>query len=287
MSDDLKREQPEQSLRGLGERLRQKREDLGLSLREIYLRTRIRPQFLEGIEKGEYSAFPSPVYTRGFIRTYLKQLGEEQLWEEFLPLLRDQEERTCPGGMVMGTCAPPAKGFRPASKFWIFAVLLMAVVGTSWYVWFTWSRDEIPSFTIRESPIAQEGGREDVVSDEPPVSADIVSNDLPQVVPPPSPPEVVKPVVPEVVKDKKLIITAEGDCWTHIRRGGETLLSRTLRAGESVTHTAADVRLYVTYGRSGSVRVRWNGEDMGRPGQNRGVERVYYDPDGTTGGFTK
>ena len=285
MSDDLIREQSEKNLRGLGERLRQKREDLGLSLKEIYLRTRIRPQFLEGIEKGEYSAFPSPVYTRGFIRTYLKQLGEEELWEEFLPLLRDQEELLCPGGMTMGTCSPPAKGFRPASKFWIFAVLLMAVVGTSWYVWFTWSRDEIPSFTVRESPIAQESGEEDAVGDKLPASADIVSPDLPVVVPPPH--EVVKPAAPEVVKDKNLTITADGDCWVHIRRGGETLLSRTLRAGESVTHSAADVRLYVTYGRSGSVRVRWNGEDMGRPGQNRGVERVYYDPDGTTGGFAK
>jgi hypothetical protein len=39
----------------------------------------------------------------------------------------------------------------------------------------------------------------------------------------------------------------------------------------------------VTYGRAGAVRTRWNGESLRNPGTAKGVERVFYAPDGKTG----
>ena len=56
---------------------------------------------------------------------------------------------------------------------------------------------------------------------------------------------------PKVEKDKNLTITADGDCW--IRSApGRTIFARTIHR-DSITYKA-DERLYVTYGRSPSVR---------------------------------
>ncbi len=282
-------EERRNTLRDLGERVRRKREDLGLSLRDVHQRTRISLSFLEGIERGEYEGFPSPVFTRGFIRTYLGQIGEEALWEEFLPFFETPRElEPCPNHMTIGACGLPARGFRQASKFGLFAILLMAVLGTSWYVWFTWDREEIPSFTVREIPGVRGDGQEDVQSgDEGPSNGEApVEETGVQAVLPPSPPPVPPEETPKVEEDRNLTITADGDCWIQIRSGNRTIFSKTIHKGESITYKA-DERLYVTYGRSPSVTVRWNGEDLGHPGRNRGVERIYYDPDGTMGGFAK
>ncbi len=51
---------------------------------------------------------------------------------------------------VVGSCTPPTKGFKPASRFWIFAILLLVAVGSSWYVWYTWDQNGVPSFAVRE-----------------------------------------------------------------------------------------------------------------------------------------
>ena len=53
----------------LGARIRAIREERGLRIDDIVETTRIRKQFLEGIERGDYSEFPGDVYIRGFVRT--------------------------------------------------------------------------------------------------------------------------------------------------------------------------------------------------------------------------
>jgi len=55
-----------------------------------------------------------------------------------------------------------------------------------------------------------------------------------------------------------------------------------MRSGDTADFKVTQ-RLNVTFGRGSAVRVSWNGKDMGSPG--RGVERIYYDPDGSSGRF--
>ncbi len=59
----------------LGNELREAREGRDLTLEQAEQQTRIRAKFLEALEQGNYSALPSAVQTRGFLRNYARFLG--------------------------------------------------------------------------------------------------------------------------------------------------------------------------------------------------------------------
>lgn len=58
-----------------GEKLKQIRESLGISLEEIAQKTRIRMNYLEAIEVDDDESLPSRVHKRGFLRLYAAELG--------------------------------------------------------------------------------------------------------------------------------------------------------------------------------------------------------------------
>jgi cytoskeleton protein RodZ len=55
--------------------LKTKRESLGLTLKDVFLNTRISVINLEAIENGKFHELPVPIYTRNFIKTYAGALG--------------------------------------------------------------------------------------------------------------------------------------------------------------------------------------------------------------------
>jgi cytoskeletal protein RodZ len=59
----------------LGEELKQKREQRGISLAEISEATRIGTRFLKAIETDNFSILPGGIFTRSFIRAYAKHVG--------------------------------------------------------------------------------------------------------------------------------------------------------------------------------------------------------------------
>ena len=60
--------------RPLGDWLRQRREELEISLEQAQADTRIRPAFLEALEIGDMDSLPNPVVARGFLRNYATYL---------------------------------------------------------------------------------------------------------------------------------------------------------------------------------------------------------------------
>ena len=310
-------EERENMLQEAGREIQRKREQLGLSLEDVHEGTKIRINFLQGIEQGDYSGFPGTVNVRGFIRTYLQFLGAEELWGDFLPMLSEGVEKKRPEEPVIGTCTPPTRGFKPASKFWVFVLLLLIVLGSGWYVWYSWEQSGVSLFSLnndRESVSEEEqsenegNGRtsEQSLTLEPPAeTSDPQSGEIsgdssmaigapdthPTFVLPPTAAELVgvaetpvatpTPVVAEK-KEKELVITANADCWVRVRQGTKTVFERTMRSGDTADFKVTE-RLSVTFGRGSAIKVTWNGKDLGAPG--RGVERIFYDPDGTTGRF--
>lgn len=61
--------------KNLGERLKQKREEMRVSLKEAETATSIRGHFLQAIEEGKILSVISPVYAQGFVRQYAAYLG--------------------------------------------------------------------------------------------------------------------------------------------------------------------------------------------------------------------
>ncbi len=58
-----------------GENLKRYREACGIDLVQIARQTRISRMHLENVEAGRFDLLPAPVYVRGFLEAYCKQLG--------------------------------------------------------------------------------------------------------------------------------------------------------------------------------------------------------------------
>lgn len=103
----------------LGEELRRKREERGITLAEISESTRIGTRFLKAIETDNFSTLPGGIFTRSFIRAYAKQVGMNEdeaigLYQQQVtePTDEPQEETT---GSVQASHAepPPSKPVAP------------------------------------------------------------------------------------------------------------------------------------------------------------------------------
>ncbi|MCP6760558.1 MAG: helix-turn-helix domain-containing protein [Fischerella sp. CENA71] len=68
-------QQRTESLRQIGEQLRQTRESRGLSLEQLCVYTYISVHQMEAIENGNWQLLPEDVFVRGFIRTMANVLG--------------------------------------------------------------------------------------------------------------------------------------------------------------------------------------------------------------------
>jgi len=270
-------------LRELGQEIRARREELGLTFEDVYQKTRIQLSYLDALENANYEILPSPVYTLGFIRTYLGILEFNDLYPEFRHwLLKGTRKQEKDRGEMLGPYATPSPGFKLASRFWVFVVLMLIVFGAMAYVAIKWSENGIPNIAIRNeqrppdqlSAAVDDEVSEDVKSDD--ISEDESESDnVPE--PEPAPP-------PEPAKPELQIIASHDDCWISIRVGNGRVLDRTLRRGESFTMELTAMTR-VSYGRPWAVTVIHNGRDIGSPyrsGPRRPQVNVYY-PDGRSG----
>ena len=256
-------------LRELGQEIRIKREELGISFNDVYQRTRIQPAYLDALENANYEVLPSAVYTLGFIRTYLEVLRFGELYPEFRHWLL-KGTRTHGKEMVeRNPYDSPAPGFKLASRFWIFVVLLLMIFGGVTYVAYSWSKNGIPLIVPRneqrpekvEQPIVSADASEDIKNGE-------ASEDVNVVIPPPPEPK------------KELVITATlDDCWITVRAGNREVAGKTLKKGETFSMELTE-RARVNYGRASVATVIHNGKDLGLQANRQGN---YYDPDGRSG----
>lgn len=76
----------------IGHKLKEARIQRKLTIEEVAEATKIKPQFLEAIEKEEYSKLPSPAYAQGFVRNYADFLGLPKVQTTAL-FKRDYDEK--------------------------------------------------------------------------------------------------------------------------------------------------------------------------------------------------
>ena len=78
-------------MKEIGEKLKETREDMGISLEEAAEDLKLRPSQIENIEAGNIEAFKDVFYLKYFIRDYSKYLGlkYEDMVDEFNEFLFD------------------------------------------------------------------------------------------------------------------------------------------------------------------------------------------------------
>lgn len=79
----------------LGEKLRQAREDKGLTLSEVSEHTRISPLYLQSIENDDYKILPGGIFNKGFVKSYAKFVGvnEQEAINDYSDLLGRSEAK--------------------------------------------------------------------------------------------------------------------------------------------------------------------------------------------------
>jgi cytoskeleton protein RodZ len=78
----------------LGEKLRQAREERGISISEVAEQTRISPMYLESIENDNYKPLPGGIFNKGFVKSYAKYVGidENEALQDYTRLIAAHEE---------------------------------------------------------------------------------------------------------------------------------------------------------------------------------------------------
>ena len=279
----------EDALAALGQQVTEFREAAGMTMETVFDRTKIRPEYLRGIEAGNYEGFPETVYIKGFIRTYLKLIGAEELYNDFaacldsteLPRKSQTQDNRPHKNMknILGNGSSLPKGFKPASHFWLFLVLVLALVGTGMYVWYaiTYGGLDLKNFKLFNfsgagGPMTANISSDNVVVE---TSEEIASVTLSDDVSEDEDPE-------EPAATPSLEIRAVNDVWLSVAFGNaQPVFRRTLRRGDSMRWDLAE-SARVVIGRPSAAQVILNGQDLGivNPRARRS-ETYIYNPDGT------
>jgi len=143
----------------VGQRLYKERIQRKLTIDEIAKATRIKPIFLQAIERGEYNTLPSPAYAIGFVRNYADYLGLPKA--EITALFRrefDEKKafKVLPDSLVK-TKEFPVKRIRIQQSIFVIIFFLILITGYLLFQYrFAFLSPLLKIDSITQSPSSQE-----------------------------------------------------------------------------------------------------------------------------------
>ena len=128
---------------GLGEQLRRKREEKGLSRDQIAQITRLRVHFVEALEREDWKNLPASVFVKGFIKSYAKavDMDARKILDLYIRNVPIKEEIPIP--LVVP---------KRAKKQGLYLIIPIVIVIAGYYFW-TNNREKsaIPSITSNQT----------------------------------------------------------------------------------------------------------------------------------------
>jgi cytoskeleton protein RodZ len=250
---------PRRETRDTGERLRAAREASGLTLETIARRTRITLRVLEAIEATDIAHLPAPIYTRGFVTSYAREVGLDPAATAAAYLAALEEARVASAPASRGAEGPSIsmRVHRPLALI----VVLVSLAAAGWLL----RRDVEPpagDHVVHAADVGERAAAADVEAapadrDTLPSSADAA-------------PAAAEPAATPVGAGRfRIGLETHGPCWVVVSVDGTTALARLLSPGENHTF---DVATFVTLrvGDPGALRYTVDGREgrpLGRPGQ--------------------
>jgi cytoskeletal protein RodZ len=201
----------------VGDRLKEAREEKGLSLEDIAAQTRIPQRHLESIEVADWEKLPAPTYTIGFAKSYASAVGLDRTD------IGDQLREEMGGQRFASSQAEVIEAADPARTMpkWLVISAVIAVVVLI-IVMSTLNRRSLeqPSEAASNAPAA-------AAPSSPPASAQGQQAAAP---------------APAVVAQGPVILSAVAPAWIQVTDQGKTLFEGMLQPGQTynVPATAAE-----------------------------------------------
>jgi cytoskeleton protein RodZ len=256
-----------------GTLLKQKREQLGLSQKQIADRLRLRVSIIESIDNNEFSSDLVATFTKGYLRSYAKAVGisEAEVLSAYTTLDNPEPEE-----QTMQSFSRQTKRERHDSRIMTITWgILVVIIGISSVWWWQNQQTSIVDLTqatdqeleleqqLENAQQAELNPAEPVLVVEPATEQDAEPTTLPEVVEPevneelvapesePTQPveevaqiePVAEPQVPveepvPTVAANLLSMTFNGDCWIQIKdKSGKTISSGVKKSGQTLELT--------------------------------------------------
>lgn len=227
----------------LGQRLKEKREALGLTIEDVAKETRIKPRFIEALEKGDYGSLPGDIFARGFIRNYASFLGLDP--GEMLRLYSEEKGGSpAPETALTGTEfpleRPSAWSIRNLAGFFLPLLIIVLIAVTGWFAYAKYRPAPVTLPTPTPSPA-------------PTATATPTPSPTPTWTPLPSP----TPTPPLIT----LTLVGIDRSWLEVKVNQTPVFAGFLNPGEERTWSGEII--FVKCGNAGGVKAIVNGEDIG------------------------
>ncbi len=280
--------------------LKQARESKGLTLKDLFVQTRISVVNLEAIENGNYHLLPVPLYARNFIKMYADALGVDskpflQRYENYLQSIQIQEKAEVPDELPRTPLV--AVMSRHKSALWVLCIVIV-LAAVSFFVT-NYNKPEADLHPVAETPkpapmitgpLLQNGP----LPNEIPVTIDLpapgdsftigpagagphepAQNTLEGQSPnnaganasPPKDQSKMEALIDDE-ESSLLVARATEETWIRIQADNKESFQVLLKPGEKFSHKGA--RFSMDIGNAGGVKIQFKGktiENLGKPGQ--------------------
>ena len=282
----------------LGERLRQQRLAMGVSLQHISEKTRIGSRYLGALEAGEFKQLPGAIFARSFVRQYAEIVGfdasglEDELQQIFpsddgFPSPQPPPgalKKNLPNDTLLAAHGPIWQRL-PLTTIWLASAL---AVSSLFYI--AWQQMVLRSETREPAVVMQVPAKPPVQQKTPGVQADpppLSSSVVPAAVRSHEPPslqtdtarsatELVAPAG-QGGQTVALRLVASEETWVSIAANGRLLFSGIMRPHEERTVNGVEFARMVI-GNSAGIEVLTDGRSIGPIGPQGSVRVVMLTP---------
>jgi len=237
----------------VGRSLKEKREDLGITLEEVASQTQIKLEFLESLEEETYHHLPDPSYLTGFLRRYATFLGLDA--DSVVKAFQEQISRPLMARFEpIARESPSARARRRWRRpvLWGAAVILAAVVCF------------LIAYFVSHG-IGSRSGRPPVVEEERGETSGRTGTPNPA-------PAAEQSSTPHPAKGHTLSIHAAEKTWLVVQSDDEPPREMLLMEGE-VLSLSCQRQFLLTLGNAGGVEMLLDGRRLPSPGSQGQVVR--------------
>ena len=275
------------------------RQNSGLTLKELFERTRISVVNLEAIENGDFHLLAVPLYARNFIKTYADALGVDskpvlQRYENYIQAMKIKEKAHAAEEPPQAPLAVTLNRYK--AYLWIlFIIVIFAAVSLFVSIQNKPSPDTPPKTEAPQEALIPEARPQgtaqpdnlsisvDLPKPENIITVNQANDEQKQPAQNVAVAETRSDIAPAAASSKKeaksealaeeeepstLVVRATEETWIRIQADDKESFQVLLKPGEKISHKAA--RFNMDIGNAGGVRIQFAGkniENLGKSGQ--------------------